>query len=504
MLDRLRQRLSSLRRDDIIRGATVTAAIALALLLRTLVVQSWHAPAGDGLQYYALSQELIKDHRFAFAAAKPLQYSRLPGYPLFLAAAVHEAQPLHTHLWIASQANAWLDVGTALLVLLMLRDRRLGLGAAWAGFVAVIVCPLLMFLSCYGLSESLATFLTTLTLFCALRADWRWAAGARAAFGLLQLTRIDGFALLPAVALALWFGTRAWRPFLRRGAIFGAVAFVVFLPWPIRNLVHFGRPHVEGTAWMRQDGTPLPLGMMRWMRSWGTGEWGQDFSLLKVANGGYLRTTRGGILLPAMWDSEEEKHLVTELFERYNHEGLSPELSAEFDRLAAERRARRPLHYWVGLPAHRLVAEWTPMPEWELPIRSPLLNLPPWRSYYNDWQSILFLFALVGAILVARRDWRFVAVVLFVVGARAGLHAIAHPFPVERYMAESFPAIMALAGAGVALPFVALRAWLQRRRVPASSVAARSAALTAGDSIAETSPNAASTAGSAMSRLSTQ
>ncbi|HEY2746556.1 MAG TPA: hypothetical protein VGL86_18115 [Polyangia bacterium] len=464
MLERLRQRWSSLRRPDFIRAATILSAVCLALLLRILVVQSWHAPAGDGLQYYALSQELIKDHRFAFGPTKPLQFSRLPGYPLFLAAVVHEAPlALHTYLWIAAQANAWLDLGTALLVFFMLRDRRPCLGAAWAGFVAVIVCPMLMFLSCYGLSESLATFLTTLTLYCALKDDWRWIAGAGAAFGLLQLTRIDGFAILPAVGLGLVFGARGWRALARRGAIFAAVAVVVFAPWPIRNYKEFGALHVEGTAWMRQDGRPLPLGMMRWMRTWGTGEWGQDFALLKVANNGYLRTAREGILLPAMWDTDAEKALVTQLFERYNHGGLSPALDADFDRLAAERRARRPLHYWIGLPARRFVAEWTPMPEWELPVRSRLLHLPFWRVYYNVFQFALFALALVGGILLWRRDWRFVVIVVFVVGARAGLHALAHPFPVERYMVESFPAMMALAGAGAVLSFVSLRTRLQRR-----------------------------------------
>ncbi|HEY1585001.1 MAG TPA: hypothetical protein VGH63_04885, partial [Polyangia bacterium] len=75
MLERLRQRWSSLRRPDFIRAATILSAVCLALLLRILVVQSWHAPAGDGLQYYALSQELIKDHRFAFGPTKPPQYS---------------------------------------------------------------------------------------------------------------------------------------------------------------------------------------------------------------------------------------------------------------------------------------------------------------------------------------------------------------------------------------------------------------------------------------------
>jgi hypothetical protein len=127
------------------------------------------------------------------------------------------------------------------------------------------------------------------------------------------------------------------------------------------------------------------------------------------------------------------------------------------------------LHYWIGLPARRLVAEWTPTPEWELPVRSRLLHLPFWRSYYNVFQLLLFGLALVGGILLWRRgDWRFVAVVVFVVGARAGLHALAHPFPVERYMVESFPAMMALAGAGAALSYAWARARLQRRRVPAS------------------------------------
>lgn len=465
----MRRVLEWLRRPNVRRAALVVAVVGLALVFRLLVVQSWHAPAGDGLQYYALSQQLIADHRLAFSATKALQYSRLPGYPLFLAAVVHQAPlPLHEHLWIASQANAWLDIGSALLVFFMLRDRRIGLGAAWAGFVAVVVCPMLVFLSCYGLSESLATFLTTLTLFCALREGWRWAAGAGVAFGLLQLTRIDGFAILPPVALALWLGARTWRVRLARGALFAAVALVVFAPWPIRNYRQFGELHPEGTFWMRQDGRPLPLGMMRWMRSWGTGAWGQDFALLKVANNGYLKTDRSGILLPAMWDSDAEKALVTDLFEHYNHGGLTPALDAQFDRLAQERRARRPLHYWIGLPFRRFLAEWTPMPEWELPVRSRLLHLPFWRRAYNIFERVLFALALVGAILLWRRDRWFVVVLVAAVAARAGLHAIAHPFPVERYMVESFPAMMALSGAGVALGFAAVRARLQRRRVPAA------------------------------------
>ena len=464
----LRRRLA-LHRRVITTLAIAAAVVGGALAFRLVVVNSWHAPAGDGLQYYALSQSLFGDHRFAFGADKPLQYSRLPGYPLFLAAVVHDAPiPLHTHLWKATIANAFLDVASALLVFFLVRDRRLGLGAAAAAFVAVIVCPLLLFLSCYGLSESLATFLTTLTLFLALRDGRRWAAGAGVAFGLLQLTRIDGFAVLPAVALAIYWGAHAWRERLTRAALFAALAVVVFSPWPIRNLVRFGAPHIEGTAWMRQDGRPLPLGMMRWMRTWGTGASGQDFALLKVANDGLLKIDRGGIVLPAMYDNDAERMLVIDIFEHYNHGGLTPTVDAEFDRLAGMRKRQSAFRYYVKLPLLRLAAEWSPVVEWELPMRSHVLHLPASRHAYNVFERVLFALALLGAAMLARRDARLVAIVVATVGARAALHAFAHPFPVERYMVESFPAMMALTGCGIALPLVWARARWLPGRVPAA------------------------------------
>jgi 4-amino-4-deoxy-L-arabinose transferase-like glycosyltransferase len=466
--------MQSLRRFVVERRRTLLAlALSLgvvfaALAFRLFIVQGWHAPAGDGLQYYALSQQLITDHRLAFAANKPLQFSRLPGYPLFLAGIVHQAPiALHTHLWIASQANAYLDIGSALLIFLMLRQRRIGLPTAWAAFVAVVVCPMLIFMSTYGLSESLATFLTTLVLFFGLRDGRWWAVGCGVALGLLQLVRIDGFAALPALALAVYFGASAWRERLIRAAIIAVTAMVVFAPWPIRNYKRFGALHVEGTAWMRQDGQPLPLGMMHWMRSWATGAWGQDFPLLKVANDGYLKVDRGGIILPVMYDSEAERAIIVDLFERYNRRGLTPDVDADFDRLANERRSRSYFRYYVTLPAHRFLAEWTPMPEWELPVRSQLLHLPALRRAYNLFERVLFALAFLGAVLLWRRDARLVAVIVAAVAARAALHAAVHPFPVERYMVESFPLMMALSGAGVALSIAAVRERL-RRRVPAT------------------------------------
>ena len=442
-------------------------AIALvggALTFRLLLVDDWRAPAGDGLQYYALSQSLLRDHRLAFAPPPaPLQYSRLPGYPLFLAAVVHQGgATLGQHLRRATLANVALDFGTAALVFLILRQRRHGRVAAWAGFVAVLVCPILVFLSCYGLSESLATFLTTLALYCALQPSWRWALGGGAALGALQLVRIDGAIVVPALAIAIYATDPQWRNRILRAAAFSVAALVVFAPWPIRNLIHFGSPHFEGTYWMRQDGAPLPMGMMKWMRSYGTGAWGEDYDLMVVTTNGPMQLERPGILLPVMWDDDKEKAQVIAVLTRYNRERLSPAVDAELTRLADERKHRHPWRYYVGLPLQRLAAEWKAMPEWELPMRAPHFALPSTRKVWVAFEHLLFALALVGAALVARRDGWLVVIIFGTVAARSMLHAFAHPFPVERYLVESFPALLMLTGICVGIVVE-----LVRRRIPA-------------------------------------
>jgi 4-amino-4-deoxy-L-arabinose transferase-like glycosyltransferase len=443
------------------------AAIVLVGALATfrlLVVDDWRAPAGDGLQYYALSQSLLRDHRLAFAPPPaPPQYSRLPGYPLFLAAVVHtSAATLGQHLRRATLANVIFDFGTAALVFLLVRQRRHGRLAAWSAFTAVAVCPILVFLSCYGLSESLATFLTTLALFCVLQPGWRWALGGGAALGALQLTRIDGATIVPALCIAIYFTDPDWRSRIVRASIVASAALLVFAPWPIRNLIQFGAPHFEGTYWMRQDGTPLSMGMMNWMRSYGTGAWGEDYDLMSVTNNAPLQLERKGILLPVMWDDDAERAEVVAVLTRYNRERFSPAVDAEFTRLADARRRRHPFRHFIGLPLRRLAAEWKAMPDWELPMRAPRFSLPQSREHWVLFEHLLFALALIGAALVLRRDGALVLIVAAAVVARSVLPAIGHPFPVERYLVESFPALLALSGVGVARAVEILR-----RRLPA-------------------------------------
>ena len=52
-------------------GCPVTFAVTLALVLwfRFFVVRTWHAPAGDGVDFYQLSQSLLLQGRFAVRTA---------------------------------------------------------------------------------------------------------------------------------------------------------------------------------------------------------------------------------------------------------------------------------------------------------------------------------------------------------------------------------------------------------------------------------------------------
>src|SRR5688572_31051630 len=107
--------------------------------------------------------------RYAFGQhPTPQSYTRLPGYPLFLAHVAVRKAPISVaeHVVPATRANAVLDVLCAGVVAWVLSRiaRRLPRSVGgwvwlpWLGFVGVIAAPSLMLLSGYAMTETLATF----------------------------------------------------------------------------------------------------------------------------------------------------------------------------------------------------------------------------------------------------------------------------------------------------------------------------------------------------------
>jgi hypothetical protein len=125
---------------------------------------------------------------------------------------------------------------------------------------------------------------------------------------------------------------------------------------------------------------------------------------------------------------------------------MSPAVDAAYPALADERARRAPFRTYVTLPLRRLHNLWQPMPEADLPMRVPFLQLPQRRAQYGATEQRLWLVCLAGGLLlVRRREARgYVGLVLLAVVTRCLIHMYAHPFPVQRYLAESVPAILSL------------------------------------------------------------
>ena len=433
--------------------------IALALTFRLAVVLSFHATAGDGTQYYKLAEQLRLTGRFAYAKPPaPSTWSRLPGYPLFLAAtSVFHRGPstVEEHTTRAVCENAVLDVGTALLVFVMLEAAVSAL-AAYLGFVLVVLCPIIVICSAHALTESLAVFLTTLIVFLCLRARARRtllpALGAGLALGFMQLMRVDAFTVLPAILFSLsWRAGHAWRRSLVQIAGLGLVAAVVWAPWPIRNELAYGAPHAEGTEWLAMDGTPMRNGVMTWMRSWASGQPGEGYHLMAMSVGLPLDPNRPNIVLSAMYDDPTERQQVVDVLTEYNRHSLSETVDARFIAMGNARASAHPFRQYVTLPAKRLLSLWTPIPVYEMSIRVAWLGMPQGQRIYGGCEAVLFCVCLLMWCVNLRSHPLLFGVAALVIVGRSLLHAtIAHPCPTERYVVECVPMLLLCGAAGIA------------------------------------------------------
>ncbi len=453
----------------ILRGLMWLAAILLALKLRLIIVGESQTSAGDGIQYYQLSQVLRSEHRFAYLPGAPLTFTRLPGYPLFLAL-LAPAQPmdLPTHLIVATRANALLDIGSGLVVAAMASRLGMGLLAQLLGFGAVILSPPLFMLSTFGLSESLVTFLLTLTLFLALRAKdaatWahkrRSAIAAGVLLGLSQLVRVDALLVIPSLLLLFGLLDGSRRKRLALMGLCMGMAALTFAPWPLRNLRLFRATYAGGVPWIDQTGEPLRLGMMRWYQTWATGRQdGEGFDLFLVARHAPLPPTRPNVITPVMYEDERERQRLAALFDKYCREGLSPAVDQMFYRLAWQRLKQRPFRVLVVLPLLRLKTLWSPMPPYEMGIQSTLLRLPEERERWDRFGSLLLLLSVAGACFALsephKRRWVLALVLVPIVRSVAFVYL--HPIPLQRYFVEAMPVMLLFSGYALAWPIERIR-----------------------------------------------
>ena len=423
----------------------------LALALRIELVVEYHVVPVDGAQYHLLSQQLIREGRFAFSSDKPPTFSRMPGYPLFLAyLAVRKPVGTARYSLRATLANAILDVGTAALTAGILYEIGAAIWVQVLGFSMVIGWPLLFILASHTLSETLATFLTTLTVYAMLRAGREdlgrktlvWAAVVGATIALGALVRLDAIVLVPAAAVLLWRVGRI--PALATAGLVGAICFA---PWPIRNFVRFGIVQFGSAQWREaESGEPLPSGPLKWARTWAsTAHDDYDFDPAFAFSINLPKP------IPQMYDSEDERGLVQALFDRYDRERLTPAVDAEFSALGRERARRAPFRTYVWLPLLRINGMWRSVSGSELTMRSRIFHLPEFRWAVKWLDRGLYALAALGTIFLFRRMKIVAAALLSVVVVRSLVLGYTVPLGLsQRFLAEIFPLLIAMAALAIA------------------------------------------------------
>ncbi len=214
----------------------LAAAVRIAWMLHTGYTPSVTDDAG---RYDLLGRSLANAAGFVNPNGSTTMFWP-PGYPFVLAAVYKLAPFVHTgDVRTALVLQALLDAGTVLLVFAIARrafDERTGTVAA----ATYALLPSAIFFSGITLTETSFTFFLMLAVWLLIeshdRDDWRLLAAAGLVIGYATLIRGQA-ALLPLVALPFWLQSMPWRAAALRVAATGALAFVIVLPWTIRNYV---------------------------------------------------------------------------------------------------------------------------------------------------------------------------------------------------------------------------------------------------------------------------
>ncbi len=467
------------------------AALAAGAWLRLLFFFRLRpAASGDSRIYTALARNLLAHHLYGYAGT-PLQPTliRLPGYPLFLAAC--DALSGRFHPAVILWAQMTLDLlGCVLLGQLSagLAQRvvgtaetsgaspaRVGLAAVWLA----ALCPFTANLTVVLLPESLSVFCVVTALFalerweaCLSQEKWSfrgeagvWTAVIGWSLAWAVLLRPDQ-GLLAAVVLPamLWVCSRAGA---RQGVglvgrfwpatAAGLLLLLPLLAWGARNWSVFHVLQPLAPRYAQDPDEQPPVGFYRWYRSWAI-EYKSNLDI-------YWRYDDDPIHmrdLPARAiDNPQQRRETQEVFDGYNRIlTATPELDAEFARIANQRIATHPVRYYVGLPMARELDMWL-RPRLEflaMPVDWWKFSLHPRQSAeeaaYALVNALYLALALFGLLRWAQRRYLGGELMAFVMLAFVALRIVllltldnSEP----RYTLECFPVVIVL-GAMALLP----------------------------------------------------
>jgi hypothetical protein len=461
------------------------AALAAGLGLRLFFI--WHFPfySWDTKFYEELARNWLDHGVYGLYVGGSLTAvdMRVPGYPAFLAAIYFV---MGRGARVVMVVQALVDLATCVLVALIAArlapvSRRAIVGTA--GLWMAALCPFTADYAAVVLTETVATFFTTLAVLVfvyfltelglefpadaaadsslrrktLLFAAWFLLLGI--IVGLGTLVRPETPLVLVAAGIALcvrWYRRANWPKLILATCWMCVGLLLPLAPWAARNARTFGRGEFLGPRYAQTYGDFIPRGYFAWTQTWMT-RFGEA----------YLVTWKLGqqpIVMEAVpraaFDSDAERARVAELLARYNRDlKMTPVLDREFAMLAAERTAREPLRTYVFVPVERIAALWlTPRIEL-LPYAGKLW--PPgekWRGNPADF-GVTFGFGILGLVylgMAAVGWWRCRAqraamfLILYLAIRTVAMTQLQTVEP--RYVIECFPVIVALGALAWAMP----------------------------------------------------
>ena len=443
--------------------------ILLGLALRGYFLH-WHFLfQGDSLVYGDLAKNWLLHGVYGVTDSGqvvPVDI-RMPGYPAFLAAIFRLFGVEHYGAVVRVQVG--IDLFTCFLIAAGAR-RLWSERAGKVAFALAALCPFTANYAATPLVETLAIFSAAFALFFALRAvqkmraapSWDVAHSFAVADWILSglgiavsiYLRPDGGLLLLAIALyLLWTAISAREmEFVWVGVLLGVVSLLPLLPWTLRNWRTLQQIEPLAPFYAEMPGEYVPKGFNRWTKTWIV-----DFiSVMNV----YWNVSAEGpgeavdiSNIPARtYDNPAQKQRTEQLFAQYNEAlTLSPEMDRAFAELADTRIRERPLRYYVALPLARLADMW-------LRPRTEMLNLQldwwnwedvPQESAISVALALLDVFYIVAALMSVRRKLPGCGMLWIFIVCRSALLATL-PNPEPRYTLECFPALLMLAGVGLA------------------------------------------------------
>jgi hypothetical protein len=471
--------------------SSAIAALAAGGCLRFFFVLKYPAGSGDSVLYEQIATNWLKYHVYAMnvgGAITPVDI-RVPGYPAFLAVIYWLSGKTgpDARFWVMT-AQVVVDLFTC-VVAACLAATLLALATGrvhrWRVFLLALwltaLCPFAANYVAVPLTETVATFFTTLTilflclLLLRLRGSTFWLegypvdlhfteewfaafAGISAGIGTLFRPETPLLLMTVCVILAWYFFRRGrwssqWREMIRIFAFMAAGCLFPLTPWVIRNAITLHEAQLLAPKNSNLPGELVPFGFMAWEKTW-------LFRVREVYLVAWKLNDQPIDMedIPARaFDTAEEKERVAALLEPYNDEvTLTPEEDAGFARLARERTSRHPLRTYLWLPAARAFMLWfsprielLPLSGQVFPLADAWENDPVDQMVTAGFELLIALYVLLGAggaMLLWRHPSARLAVTIivgYIVARTVFMATLETPEP--RYMLVCLPTLLAMA-----------------------------------------------------------